>query len=283
MTRYNKHAVILGSARSGTSWLSENLAKPFRYRMLFEPEHDDNTSKGHLLTDKLFQNEIDVPKPARNYMHQVLKNRVDSDWIAQNSNRKYKMHLWPVIPKKFIVKFVRFNLAGSYIARDLNIPTVHIIRNPIDVIKSQKRVAFPWLFDFKYFLAQPELINILKSEYGYDLNRINEKSETEKLAVRWCIENVIPLQYFSFTQENFHVVKHEDLRNDINVYKKLCKDLELEVVGNIEGEYVKPSSKTHPKSTINGGIDKREFLDGKELELVKSILKQFRQSLYEFS
>ena len=282
MTRYNKHAVILGSARSGTSWLSENLAKPFRYRMLFEPEHDDNTPKGHLLTDKLFQNEKDVPKQASYYLHQVLKNRVDSDWIAQNSNRKYKMHLWPVIPKKFIVKFVRFNLAGSYIARDLSIPTVHIIRNPIDVVKSQKRVSFPWLLDFQYFLQQTELIELLKSEYNYDLSRINDKSETEKLVVRWCIENVIPLEHFAFTHENFHIVKHEDLRNDIKVYKNLCEDLGLEVVDNIEVEYTKPSSKTHPKSTIHGGIDKREFLDENDLELVRSLLKQFRQSLYEF-
>lgn len=282
MTRYNKHAVILGSARSGTSWLSENLAKPFRYRMLFEPEHDDNTPKGHLLTDKLFHNDKDVPKQASHYLHQVLKNRVDSDWIAQNSNRKYKMHLWPVIPKKFIVKFVRFNLAGSYIARDLSIPTVHIIRNPIDVVKSQKRVSFPWLLDFQYFLQQAELIEILKSEYNYDLSRINDKSETEKLVVRWCIENVIPLEHFAFTHENFHIVKHEDLRNDINVYKNLCEDLGLEAVDNIEVEYTKPSSKTHPKSTIHGGIDEREFLDENDLDLVRSLLKQFRQSLYEF-
>ena len=74
MSQYNKHAVVLGSARSGTSWLSENLAKPLRYRMLFEPEHDDNTSQGHLLTDKLFIDRGEVPKKAYKYLHRVLKN-----------------------------------------------------------------------------------------------------------------------------------------------------------------------------------------------------------------
>ena len=39
MSKYNINMLYntLGSARSGTSWVSENLAKPYRYRMLFEP------------------------------------------------------------------------------------------------------------------------------------------------------------------------------------------------------------------------------------------------------
>ncbi len=280
MSQYKKHAVILGSARSGTSWLSENLAKPFRYRMLFEPEHDVNTPKGHLLTDKLFLDKEDVSKKASRYLHQVLKNRVDSDWIAQNSNRKYKMHLWPVVPKKFIVKFVRFNLSGLYVARDMGIPTVHIIRNPYDVIKSQKRVAFPWLLNFKYFLNQPQLIDILRNEYRYDLKAIEGKTDTEKLVVRWCLENVIPLEYFRYSNENFQVVKHEDLRRSINTYKDLCENLGLEVVENIDSEYTKPSSKTHPKSHIQGKRDKNLLLNQEETDTITSILNQFKQTLY---
>lgn len=38
MSKYNNHLVVLGSARSGTSWLSELIAQQHRYRMLFELE-----------------------------------------------------------------------------------------------------------------------------------------------------------------------------------------------------------------------------------------------------
>lgn len=52
MGRYNKHIIITGSARSGTSWLSEIIARQFRYRMLFEPDHEFNTTKGILIADQ---------------------------------------------------------------------------------------------------------------------------------------------------------------------------------------------------------------------------------------
>ena len=52
MRRFNKHVVVVGSARSGTSWLAELLARPYRYRLLFEPEHEFQTEKEHLLVDR---------------------------------------------------------------------------------------------------------------------------------------------------------------------------------------------------------------------------------------
>ena len=281
MGRYHKNVIVLGSARSGTSWLSENLAKPFRYRMLFEPEHDERTPKGHLLTDQFFTLENPPSKKALHYLHCVFKNRVDSDWIAQNSNRKYKRHLWPFIPKKIIIKFVRFNLSGAYLAQKFDVPVVHIIRNPLKVIESQKRVMFPWLLDFKFFLQQPHLVDLLKLEFNYDLSTINEKPDAEKLAVRWCIENVIPLQVQRLPSRNFWIVKHEDLRSDISIYKKLCEDLNLDVIENIENEYRKPSSKTHPKSAVHAIVDERSFLDQEEVQKIKNILNTFHQEFYE--
>ncbi|MGB5982877.1 MAG: sulfotransferase family protein [Nonlabens sp.] len=282
MSLYKKHVIVLGSARSGTSWLSENLAKPYRYRMLFEPEHDERTINGHLLTDQFFTDEYPASKKAVNYLTRIFKNRVDSDWIAQNSNRKYKRHLWPFIPKKFVIKFVRFNLSGQFLHDKFKIPIVHIIRDPFDLIQSQKRVSFPWLFDFSYFLDQPHLLELVKNEFNYDLTKIESKSDTEKLAVRWCIENVIPLQINAIPNDDYWVIKHEDLRKDANVYKDLCNKLGLEVVDNIEKEFKKPSSKAHPKSSVRGQNDKREFVNEQEAKLILDILKTFKQNLYHY-
>lgn len=280
MSNYNKHILVLGSARSGTSWLSENLAKPFRYRMLFEPEHDKQTLNGHLLTDKMFTKYNPASFEATKYFNNVLQNRVDCNWIAQNSNRKYKMHLWPFIPKKFIIKCIRLNLSCLYLNDVLHIPTVFIIRHPMEVIQSQKRVNFPWLYDFSYFLNQTHLVKLIQTEFNYDLTLINSKCNTEKLAVRWCLENVIPLQIEQRPKQNFHLIKHEDLRADINIYKNLCSTLNLEVVDNIEEEYIKPSTKTHPKSSIRGKEDQRIFVKYDEKQLIKQILMQFKQQLY---
>jgi len=138
MGRFNKHIIVVGSARSGTSWLSETLAQPYRYRMLFEPEEETRTKNGYLLCDQWFTEPSDSAE-AYAYLRRVFKNRVDCDWIAQNSNRKWKRHLWPFVPKQFIIKFVRCNLSAQYMNTIFNIPVIHIIRNPYDVIQSHQR------------------------------------------------------------------------------------------------------------------------------------------------
>lgn len=283
MKKFTKHVIVLGSARSGTSWLSETLAKPFRYRMLFEPEHDQQTKRGSLLTDKYFGHENPASQEAIQYLKQVFQNKVDCNWIAQNSNRKYKMHLWPLIPKKFIIKMVRFNLSGQFLYDMFQIPIVHIIRNPWEVMESQKRVNFPWLYDFTYLKQQKHLVELIKNEFNYDVTQIDQQSPTEKLIVRWCIENVIPLQVNTLPKEKYWVIKHEDLRADINVFKNLCNQLNFEILPTIEKEYKKPSTKTHPKSTIRGKIDQRSFINTEEEIRIKEILQQFKQELYPLS
>ena len=156
MKRYDKHVIILGSARSGTSWFSELIARQHRYRILFEPEHEHNTRDGTLLCDQYITTETTHPSIDA-YLKKVFANRVDSDWIGQLSNRQWKRHLWPFIPKKYIIKFVRCNLAADYYARHFNIPVIFIIRNPYDVLASQQRVRFPWLYDLSRFQQQEPL------------------------------------------------------------------------------------------------------------------------------
>ena len=148
------------------------------------------------------------------------------------------------------------------------------------MISSQKRVNFPWLYDFSFFLQQDKLVSFVEKEFGYDLNAINEKSKTEKLAVRWCIENVIPLQYQRIPRKDFHIIKYEDLCNNIDLYKNLCSDLNFGVLPGIDEEFKKPSTKTHLKSTIRGNQDKRKFISNEEEKLIIKILKQFKQNLY---
>ena len=249
MAGFNKHIAIVGSARSGTSWLSEVIARQFRYRMLFEPEHEFNTEKGKLICDQWLRNKEDSPE-SHQYLIKVFQNRVDSDWIGQISNRKYKMHLWPFVPKKYIIKFVRANLSAKYINETFKIPVIHIIRNPYDVLTSQQRVKFPWLYNLDYFKNQPDLVALVEEQFNFDLHRTEALSPLEILTVRWCIENVLPLQVWEPNKYKHRILKYEDFRNDIRVFLEFCKEFNIEPLPNIEKEYERPSSKTHPKSNV---------------------------------
>jgi hypothetical protein len=279
MGAFNKHIIILGSARSGTSWLSETMASQRRYRMLFEPEHETQTPKGYLVCDKWFTSKADSPE-AYNYLNKVFKNRVDCDWIAQNSNRKLKRHLWPFIPKKYIIKFVRANLLSHYFNDVFKIPVIHLIRNPYDVIHSQSRVKFPWLYDLSHFVEQDQLRQLIWEQCHYDISNYKQLDDVEILALRWCIENVLPLEVLKNKNPMFKMVRYEALRSDIQEFKSLCDTFDIVPVENLESRYKQPSSKTHSDSEIHDKNKANKDMNQSDLLKINRILDIFKTELY---
>ncbi len=279
MPKFNKHIVIVGTARSGTSWLSETLAAQHRYRLLFEPEHETQTKKGHLLCDKWITSD-NASAEVKRYLRLIFYNRVDSNWIAQNSNRTFKRHLWPFIPKKFIVKFVRGNLLAEFLSQHYSIPVVHLIRNPYDVIASQQKVKFPWLYDLSHFQNQKKLVDVLSENYNIDVSSWNTLSEVETLTMRWCIENVIPIESSNSYTTYVNVMRYEDLFSDIAHFYRLCEAYDLEPVANLEQRYKSPSSKTNFKSNSLENQTNQQLFSKDDLNKINDILDKFKTSLY---
>jgi len=277
---FNKHLIIVGSARSGTSWLAETIAAQHRYRLLFEPEHEFNTKQGKLICDKNITPQNASPQIEK-YLSKVFSNRIDNDWIAQCSNRKYKRHLWPLIPQKIITKFVRANLAAHYMNAHFQIPVIHLLRNPYDVLHSQQRVKFPWLYNMSHFQMQEELVDLVFSKFAIDLKDLHKYSEIEILAVRWCLENLIPLQVKDPYPFKAEIVKHEDLRNDIQIFLNLCNHFDLEPIRDLSEKYQIPSSKTHPHSEIRGSVLNKAKFSAQEYGKINTILDTFECELYQ--
>ncbi|WP_179018596.1 sulfotransferase domain-containing protein [Winogradskyella forsetii] len=279
MSPYRKHIVIVGSARSGTSWFSELIALQHRYRMLFEPEHEFNTKHGKLICDRY----LTVNNSSDNinaYLKKVFANRVDCDWIAQISNRKWKRHLWPFVPKKYIIKFVRCNLSAHYLATHFKIPVVYITRNPYEVIASQQRVKFPWLYDLSWFQSQEDLCDLLLENYDFDIKKQNKISNLEKLCIRWCIENSIPFLQNDRTAA-FEIYKYEEFKNNMNFFLEFCKLHNLKPLDDIETTFTNPSSKTHPKSNIITGESKALILAKDDYQIINKYLDIFEINLYD--
>lgn len=206
---------------------------------------------------------------------------MDSNWVAQCSNRKLKMHLWPVLPKKYVIKFVRANLSSVYLNERFNVPVLFITRNPYDVIFSQNRVKFPWLYNLEHFKEQKDLTKRLTDDYGFNWIDLENYSDIEKLALRWSIENKLIFNKVDSLPSNFKILKYEDLKSDINIFYNLCREFDLKPLKNIKEIYARPSSKTHPKSTVrteNKGKGKLSFLDS---EKIRVILNKFNITEYD--
>ena len=278
MSRFNKHIIIVGTARSGTSWFSEIIALQHRYRMLFEPEHEFNTRRGTLICDRYMTLDTKTAE-IDTYLKHVFANRVDCDWIGQISNRKWKRHLWPIIPKKIIIKFVRCNLSAKFMAEHYQIPVVFMIRNPYDVLASQQQVKFPWLYDLSWFQGQDKLCALIFDTYGFDLRQNIAFSDLEKLCIRWCVENTIP--FLDGGEKSFEVYKYEEVKGDINLFLNFCKTHNLEPLKAIDSAFSKPSSKTHPNSSIITGTTKSLNFNKSDYKLINSYLDLFKINAYE--
>lgn len=277
---HKKHIIIAGSARSGTSWLAETMAKTFRYRLLFEPDHPIQVPKAKVLADTFVPDTLETPKEMGRYFTRVLNNTIDSNWIAQNSNRAYKMHLWPLLPKKYILKLIRSNLALHSLQETFHVPVIHIVRNPYDVIASQHRVQFPWLYNLSIFANQPELVKLVAYKTGLDITAAHWSS-VERLALRWGIENVVPIQWQKQSEMKRELVYFETLKDNIEAFQDLCSRFQIATPKNIAAIYNKPSSKTHPKSSVRTGKKPISVLTQDEKAKIKSILAQFHLEFYE--
>lgn len=160
------------------------------------------------------------------------------------------------------------------------IPVLHIIRNPYDVLASQQRVKFPWLYDLKYFKQQVDLVNLVQQRFNFDINKTDSYNNLEILTIRWCLENVLPLQVFEPYQYKHRIVRYEDLRKDLSLFLDICKEFDLKPLDNIEREYTRPSSKIHPRSSIIDPTNKDKKFNEEERGQISRILNVFKCDLY---
>src|SRR5690606_4110150 len=211
------------------------------------------------------------------FIKRVFKNRIDNDWIAQMSFRKFKLHLWPFIPKFYVIKFVRANLALAAFSKNFHIPTIFITRHPHAVIFSQQRVRFPWLYDLNIFAAQETLHNYLFEKTGINL-KTEKFTDIQKLAVRWGIEN----QLFEIPKnETVRHYYYEDLKGNLSLIKEIFHFAKMNIPDNLEEKMTRPSSKMHPKSTILK--NKTEELSETDKTIVNAILLKFPFQIYNLS
>lgn len=179
--------LMLGSGRSGTTWLAESIARQHRSRLIFEPFHPQlgATGKGA----RLFLDPADHPPAFEEPARRILSGRARGPYI--DSVRVARL------PRGRVVKDVHAsNLLPWLRANYPEVPVVYVVRHPIAASLSRLRSkVFYGLGDYLETRAgreDAESSPVAAWLPLYDGYRKHQEPLV-RLVAEWCIENVYPL------------------------------------------------------------------------------------------
>jgi len=195
--------VLVGSPRSGTTWLMELFETIPGYTHLFEP-----------LNHEWFPELLEVGFKSRSYltknsnwpqgekhMEKILTGDISSIFPQYRLELKEIMHR--LLGNKLIIKLVRGNRLLPWLAEKFQLRgIVFIIRHPCAVIASQLKTGicgynstvppYPDIFpNLERILDEAAKIDGVN--YGLLRKLGGAKTREEVLAINWCLDNYVPL------------------------------------------------------------------------------------------
>lgn len=197
--RMESSILLAGSGRSGSTWLADVIGRLTQKRVVFEPllpnmfdkpafafryhktDHPDNEG-----ADKEFRLFVPANMKQEDFYHSLQK--VFSGNIPRNRWRDRRLNT--IKFKGRVIKDIRTNLYLPYISNNFpKVPLLCIMRHPCAVISSQYFLG--WQDGLDEILKQEDLVSKLPEKVLPILREAD--SLIEKLSLRWCIENYIPL------------------------------------------------------------------------------------------
>lgn len=226
--------LILGSPRSGTSWLMFIMAAIPDYTYLFEPLQPHRFPKSvetGFKSRTYIKPDINWPK-GEDYLERVFTGKIVSKEPIYEF--KLEMIMSRFLSNKLIVKSVRMNRMLPWVVEKFPLKkTLFIIRHPCAVVASQIKTGWcgyhssqpPYKDIFpkpKDIVKEASNIQGLRPEILNKLKKMNSLEET--LAAAWCLDQYVPLSQpksYPWTAMTYeHLVK-----NGIKAIKPLFEDL----------------------------------------------------------
>lgn len=172
--------LLLGSGRSGTTWVGQLLHDGNAMRDVFEPFHALKTPalRGRALYPYARPSDRDAELQA--VYGAILAGRVRGPWTDRFNRRRFA--------RKRLIKDIRMNAMLPWLSeRFPSIPRVWLVRHPCAVVES--RLALGWDSHLDDYLAQPAFVEDHLDPH-VDRVRAAQEDPLEAHAVSWCLENL---------------------------------------------------------------------------------------------
>lgn len=193
--------LLLGSARSGTTWLAEVINRHGDHRIVFEPLRPGAVRQLSAFTEATYLRPDDDDPALVEPMRAMLSGRIRNPW-TDHLNRV-------VVAHKRLVKAVRANLLAAWLlAQHSGAPTVLLVRHPFAVVSSRRTLG--WNDHLDVSLAQPDLVEDHLGDVAAELAALEDP--LQRLVAQWCIETIVPLRMTS--PDELCAVTYEELVTD---------------------------------------------------------------------
>jgi len=220
--------VVAGTARSGTTWIGDVVARATNSRIIFEPFLVDRHGGFAMSRPRGFPARL-----KRNYqlylptnsgpldyhfgqMERILRGQVRSFWS--------EMQARPGIFRHRVIKEIRANLFLGYLAENWpRTAIVLVLRHPSHVIHSQlAKIREGWRFDWNKtdVLSQEALMRDWLAPFEKTIAQA--QGLVERLANKWCIETYVATEELR-GRRNSLVVSYAELAGQTASWTKVAQ------------------------------------------------------------
>jgi hypothetical protein len=291
---------VIGSARSGTTWIGETIASCARCIQVFEPMHP-NAVVGtppwpvhRLLPGPYVPVGGSHPEWVQ-FFDRVLAGRISNSWTRQDWTRLPRsLERWSLLERvgyrlvrtqydlrhalanRYVIKEIRANLMLEWLASSTGGQIVFVIRHPCAVIGSRMKQTHPYFeADMQEILSQRALVSSFLEPFRKMI--AGASSRLHRQTILWCVENFVPLTQARST--DWLVCCYEDfLWNRDEAFGRAFRLLGLEPTAKTKRTKARPvSNPTHDLSAPRPWHAPLTEADGEE---VLRICEEFGLRLY---
>jgi len=258
---------LAGTARSGTTWVSELINFNNEYRYIFEPFNYKKVPATEPFGGRKYLRPDEDNKELFEIMQTIVSGRIRSAWTERFN--------WRFIANQRLIKAVRANLLLKWLHTHFpGIPIVLVFRHPCAVANSYEKHG--WRGAIEPLLAQDDLIEDFLSPYKMEIEKVEDKFE--RAIIIWCIETLVPLKQFK--PGEIHIAFYENLVTNSEVeIKRLFTYLGKDAAMASSARMDRPSFTTRKDSAIRSGNDLidswRNKVSDSKLQRAMDIVKLF--------
>lgn len=237
---HRRTVFLAGTARSGTTWVSELINVRNEYRYIFEPFKPGKVPEMSAFGSRRYLRPEEDDPELLALAEKVVSGRVRHPW-TERFNRRF-------IADRRIVKDIQANLFLRWLHdRFPGMPMILVLRHPCAVAHSYAKHGWPGSVDA--LLAQPSLVEDYLQPHVEAIAAA--KDSFERALFIWCIETLVPLKQFG--PGRLHVVFYERLAEDPGEIERMFRFLGKPWDPSVLAAATRPSRTSRRDSAIASG------------------------------